>query len=162
LRNLLKDEGHIFTSDTDTEILSHLIEKHYHGDLPQAVEQALSQVEGSYAIAVVQAHEQHLVVARKDSPLILGIGDRENFVASDVPAILDYTSRVIYLEDGDIAVLTSNNILIRKEGKPNFGVTSLTGNCLRNTYYRYTEEIVHDLVKNGVCFEPKTGWIKRV
>jgi glucosamine--fructose-6-phosphate aminotransferase (isomerizing) len=92
------------------------VEKYYDGDLKKAVEAALGEVEGSYAIAVLVADKLELVVARKDSPLIIGIGDRENFVASDVPAILDYTSRVIYLEDDDIGVITPDKVEISQRG----------------------------------------------
>jgi len=116
LRQQLTSEGHTFTSDTDTEVLPHLVEKYYDGDLKKAVEAALGEVEGSYAIAVLVADKLELVVARKDSPLIIGIGDRENFVASDVPAILDYTSRVIYLEDDDIGVITPDKVKVSQRG----------------------------------------------
>jgi len=116
LRQQLISEGHTFVSETDTEVIPHLIEKYYDGSLEKAVEAALCVVEGSYAIVVLMAGEPKLVVARKDSPLIIGIGDRENFIASDVPAILDYTDRVIYLEDGDIGVITRDNIKVRQEG----------------------------------------------
>ena len=116
LKKQLTDEGHNFTSETETEVIPHLIEKYYAGDLEKAVEAALREVEGSYAIAVLMAGESKLVAARKDSPLIVGIGDQENFIASDVPAILDYTNRVIYLEDDDIGVITKNNIKVRSNG----------------------------------------------
>ena len=85
----LTSEGHNFVSETDTEVIPHLIEKYYHDNLEDAVEAALGEVEGSYAIIALMAGEPKLVAARKDSPLILGIGDRENFIASDVPAILE-------------------------------------------------------------------------
>ena len=114
LRNQLTSEGHSFVSETDTEVIPHLIEKYYRGNLEDAVEAALLDVEGSYAIVVLMAGESRLVAARKDCPLIIGIGDSENFVASDVPAILDYTSRVIYLEDGDIGVVTEDSIEITR------------------------------------------------
>ncbi len=116
LRRKLASEGHNFVSETDTEVIPHLIEKYYDGSLEKAVEKALSELEGSYAIIVLRAGEPELVFARKDSPLILGIGDRENFIASDVPAILDYTSRVIYLEDGDVGIVTKRDIRIRRNG----------------------------------------------
>ena len=116
LRQQLTSEGHTFTSDTDTEVLPHLVEKYYDGDLGKAVETALRDVEGSYAIAVLVADRPELVIARKDSPLIIGVGDRENFVASDVPAILDYTSRVIYLEDDDIGVITPDKVKVSQRG----------------------------------------------
>ncbi|GAI64059.1 unnamed protein product [marine sediment metagenome] len=116
LKQQLISEGHTFISETDTEVIPHLIEKYYDGSLEKAVEAALLDVEGSYAIAVLMVGEPKLVTARKDSPLIIGIGDRENFIASDVPAILDYTDRVIYLEDGDIGVVTKDSIKVRREG----------------------------------------------
>jgi len=116
LRRQLTSEGHEFVSETDTEIIPHLIEKYYDGDLEKAVGTALSDIEGSYAIVVLVAGESKLIVARKDSPLIIGVGDRENFIASDVPAILDYTSRVIYLEDDDIGIITADNITVKSRG----------------------------------------------
>jgi len=116
LKQQLINEGHNFVSETDSEVIPHLIEKYYEGSLEKAVEAALRDVEGSYAIVVLMAGEPGLVVARKDSPLIIGIGDRESFIASDVPAILDYTNRVIYLEDGDIGVVTKDSIKVRREG----------------------------------------------
>ncbi len=112
LKQWLVAEGHKFISETDTEVISHLVENYYDGNLEAAVTAALRDIDGSYAIVVLKADEPKLVVARKDSPLIIGVGDRENFVASDVPAILDYTSRVIYLEDDDIGVITQDNINI--------------------------------------------------
>jgi len=116
LREQLLREGHTFTSETDTEVIPHLIEKYYSGDLAEAVEQALGEVEGSYAIVVMMAGEPRLVAARKDSPLIVGLGDRENFIASDVPAILDYTNRVLYLEDGDICQITEDGVEVSRGG----------------------------------------------
>jgi glucosamine--fructose-6-phosphate aminotransferase (isomerizing) len=116
LREQLASEGHILSSQTDTEVLPHLIEKFYDGDLEQAVALALDCIEGSYAIAVLMEGEEKLVVARYESPLIIGVGDQENIIASDVPAVLDYTSRVIYLEDGDIAVVTSDGVRVKQAG----------------------------------------------
>ena len=116
LKQQLIAEGHHFTSETDSEVLPHLIEKYYNDNLEEAVESALADIKGSYAIVVLRAGESKLVVARQDSPLIIGVGDHESFVASDVPAILDYTNRVIYLEEGDIGVVTDVDIKIRKNG----------------------------------------------
>jgi len=116
LKQQLTDEGHNFISETDTEVIPHLIEKYYDGNLEKAIETALRDVKGSYALIALMAGESKLVATRKDSPLIIGIGDRENFIASDVPAILDYTNRVIYLEDGDIGVITADSIRIKRNG----------------------------------------------
>jgi len=117
LRRQLTAEGHNFISETDTEVIPHLIEKYYNGDLEKAVEAAIGDVEGSYAIIVMVAGESKLVVARKDSPLIIGVSDRESFVASDAPALLDYTNRVIYLEEGDVGVVTEDSIKIKRNGQ---------------------------------------------
>ncbi len=117
IKNQLTSEGHNFISETDSEVIPHLIEKYYDGSLEEAVAVALRDLEGSYAIIVLMKDEPKLIVARKDSPLIVGVGDRENFIASDVPAILDYTDRVIYLEDGDIGVITKNGIKVSKDGQ---------------------------------------------
>ena len=116
LREQLTSEGHSLVSETDTEVIPHLIEKYYDGNLEEAVEAALREVEGSYAIVVLMSGESKLIAARKDSPLVIGVGDRENFIASDVPAILDYTGRAIYLEDGDIAVITKDGVKVRSNG----------------------------------------------
>lgn len=116
LRKRLAGEGHNLVSQTDTEVIAHLIEKYLDGDFVSAVEKALSEIEGAYTMIALMLGEPRLVAARKDSPLCIGIGDRENYFASDVPALLDYTSRVIYLEDGDIAVVTAGSIDIRSNG----------------------------------------------
>jgi len=116
LKQQLISEGHTFVSETDTEVLPHLIEKYLDGSLEDAVEAALRVVEGSYAIVVLMAGETKLVAARKDSPLIIGVGDRETFIASDVPAILNYTNRIIYLEDEDVGIVTMDGIEVRREG----------------------------------------------
>jgi len=116
LREQLAEEGHTLVSQTDTEVIAHLIEKYYKADFTRAVELALGDIEGAYTMIALMAGESRLVAARKDSPLIIGIGDRENYIASDVPALLDYTSRVIYLEDGDIAVVTADSVKVKQNG----------------------------------------------
>ena len=117
LRRKLTGEGHSFTSETDTEVIPHLIEKYYDDSLEAAVEAALRDIEGSYAMVVLRTGESKLIVAKKDSPLVIGVGDRETFIASDAPAFLDYTDRVIYLEDGHIGVITKSNIKIKRDGQ---------------------------------------------
>src|SRR6185503_8866819 len=109
LRTLLKKDGHKFVSDTDTEVLAHLIEAAMaKGDqLEDAVIDALNLVEGTYGIAVISADEpDKIVAARKGSPLLIGVGDGEYFVASDVAAILKHTRQVVYLDDGEMGVVT--------------------------------------------------------
>jgi len=113
LRELLIQKGHKFTSDTDTEILAHLIEEYYDGDLLEATQAALSQVEGTYGIAVICKDNPHqIVAARHGSPLVIGTGKGENFVASDVAAILRHTNRVVYLEDREVALIDPDSFII--------------------------------------------------
>ena len=100
-------EGVAFASDTDTEVAAHLINYFYEGDLLQAVMSAVDKLEGSYALGVVSKdHPDTVVAVRKDSPLVVGIGKGENLIASDIPALLEYTRDVIFLGDKEIAVLT--------------------------------------------------------
>lgn len=117
LRRELAKEGHKFTSETDTEVIPHLIERYYKGNLEAAVHKALKKITGSYAIAVLRAGDAKVVVAKKDSPLVIGIGDGENYVASDVSAFLDYTDRAVYLEDGQLGVITKDDVKIVNDGK---------------------------------------------
>lgn len=112
LREGLEKEGHHFNSDTDTEVIAHLIEKYYQGDLVEAVSKALADITGTYAVVVTAEGHNELIAGRRESPLVLGVGDKENFIASDVAAILDYTDRAIYLEDGDTCIVTEDTIEI--------------------------------------------------
>ena len=106
LRARLLDQGYEFSSETDTEVIAHLIESYYRDDLFAAVMQATSELEGAYALAIIALDQpDRLVACRKGSPLVLGIGFEEHFVASDVSALLPVTSRFIYLEEGDVVEL---------------------------------------------------------
>ena len=118
LKEGLIARGHTFTSETDSEVLAHLIEEKYRGDLVEAVRLALAEAYGAYALVVVHRDHEEIVVARTVSPLVIGLGEGENFVASDVPALLPYTRRVIFLHDGDMAV-------VQREG---VRITDLAGN----------------------------------
>jgi len=114
LKNQLLKEGHLFSSQTDTEVIVHLIEKFYK-DIPleDAVRKALKLVTGSFAIAVISKREpQKLIGARSGSPLIVGIGKNENFLASDAPAILEHTKDIIFLGENEIAILSKNSFKI--------------------------------------------------
>ncbi|WP_372812942.1 glutamine--fructose-6-phosphate transaminase (isomerizing) [Paenibacillus sp.] len=118
LKEELEQLGYRFLSETDTEVISHLIAHHYEGDLTEAVRKAVSQVRGAYAIAVLSEHEpDKLVAVRWASPLIIGVGQGENFIGSDIPAILEYTRDVYILNDGEMAVLTRDGVeLMTLEG----------------------------------------------
>ncbi|MFO8132719.1 MAG: glutamine--fructose-6-phosphate transaminase (isomerizing) [Thermoplasmatota archaeon] len=113
LRDELRENGHVFTSDTDSEVIAHLVEDAYDGSLEEAVRAAISRLQGSYAIVAVARQEPDAVVAvRHESPLVVGVGDSENFVSSDVPAFLEYTNRVIYLEDDEVCMLRRDSVAI--------------------------------------------------
>jgi glucosamine--fructose-6-phosphate aminotransferase (isomerizing) len=116
LRERLAGAGHVFKSETDTEAIAHLIESYYSGDLLQAVEAALTELNGSYALAVIAAGCDYIVVARRECPLIIGLGEGERFVASDAPAILEYTNRVIFLEDGDVGTVSASEVKLKNNG----------------------------------------------
>ena len=111
LKEFLVGQGVPFTSETDTEVVAQLIEYFYHGDLLQAVGRVLHRIEGAYALGILCADTpDQLIAVRRDSPLILGVGEGENFLASDVTAIIKHTREVIYMEDGEVAVLTREGI----------------------------------------------------
>ncbi len=110
LKARLISNGHDFVSDTDTEVIVHLIEEHYQGDLVEAVQNALKEVTGAYALVVSHIDHEVIVAARATSPMVIGIGENENFVASDVPALLPYTRKVIFLHDGDMALIKKASI----------------------------------------------------
>jgi glucosamine--fructose-6-phosphate aminotransferase (isomerizing) len=113
LKSLLVEEGHKIKSDTDSELIAHLIEKFYFsngGDEKKAVVSALSLVEGTYGLVVLFSGKDYLIAARRGSPMIIGVGREENFVASDVSAMLKYTDKVVYLEDGEIAFVYKGDI----------------------------------------------------
>ncbi|GAB6942380.1 glutamine amidotransferase [Thermus sp. 2.9] len=112
LKEALLARGHRFASETDSEVLAHLIEEKYRGDLFQALREALKEVRGAYAVVVAHSDHEEIVAARTVSPLVVGLGEGENFLASDVPALLPYTRRVIFLHDGDLVRLTREGVEI--------------------------------------------------
>jgi len=117
LKKKLQKEGHRFRSETDTEVLAHLVEKKLKAtkkrDLAQAVQAAVKDVRGSFAIAVISADDDgKIIAARQDSPLIIGLGKDEFLVASDIPAVLAHTRKVISLDDGEVAEITRNGVIV--------------------------------------------------
>jgi len=124
LREELREKGHRFASETDTEVLAHLIEEYLDGDLGEAVKKAVARVEGSYALGVLWAGmPDTLIAVRNQSPMVLGVGEEGGtFLASDIPALLPYTRDVVYLDDMEMAFLTSSG----------FEVVSLTSGLVQN------------------------------
>ena len=153
LRERLTAAGRHFSSQTDTEVLAHLIDQALidgASSLPEAVRQALRQVEGSYAIAVLSdRHENEMVAAKKASPLVVGVGQGEMFVASDAPAILDQTREVIFLEDGDVAHIVRDQVSITKlDGqaveRPSRTVTWTPGQAEKAGYPHFMLKEIHE------------------
>jgi glucosamine--fructose-6-phosphate aminotransferase (isomerizing) len=119
LKMELRDRGHVFESETDTEVVPHLVEDALAEgcELPAAIRRVVDRLEGSYAIAVTTPAFEGIVAARQDSPLVLGYGEDDTFLASDVTGFIEHTSRVTYLEDGDVAVLVADGVTIYNGGE---------------------------------------------
>lgn len=116
LKERLTEQGHRFVSDTDTEVIAHLISENYDGDLLKAVQKSTDELQGSYSIGVLSQEEpDKLIAVRKNSPLIVGLGDKENYIASDIPAILKHTRKIYLLDNDETAVLTRDKITVYDE-----------------------------------------------
>jgi len=116
LKRQLLARGHTFRSETDTEVIAHLIEEQFKGDLLAAVNAALPALHGTYAILAISSAENRIIAARMASPLVIGIGDGEFFAASDMTPVLEYTERAVFLEDGDVADLTPQKVTVYHGG----------------------------------------------
>ena len=118
LREELQAEGYEFISQTDTEVAAHMISKYYNGDLLDAVYKATARFRGAYALGVIcTENDKELVAVRKDSPLIVGLGEGENFIASDIPAVLKYTRKVYYLENGEYVHIVGDKVEVLNENR---------------------------------------------
>ncbi|CUT00759.1 glutamine--fructose-6-phosphate transaminase (isomerizing) [Candidatus Chrysopegis kryptomonas] len=135
IKKKLESLGHIFKSQTDTEVIAHLIEEFYNdtGNFEISVQLALSHIEGTYGLAIISSIEpDKIITARKGSPIIIGIGDNEYVVASDASAIVGITRNVIYLEDGEMAILSKNGVKIKKISE--------------NTGFLYKDEVIEERI----------------
>ncbi len=111
LKAELKEKGHQFSSETDTEVIPHLIDEYYEGNLKAAVRKTVAKLKGAYALGVLSLQEpDKLIAVRQDSPLIIGLNGSENFIASDIPAVLEHTDKVYILDDGEMAEITANQV----------------------------------------------------
>ena len=153
LKEWLISIGYEFQSDTDTEVIAHLVDYYYSGDVVEAVSKAVEKLDGSYALGVISSAEpEKLVAIRKDSPLIVGLGDGENFIASDIPAILNHTRDIYLIEDKEIVILTRENVAIKTlEGmsveKEIFHVTWNAEAAEKNGYEHFMLKEIHEQPK---------------
>ena len=153
IKSWLQREGYVFVSDTDTEVVAHLINYYYKGNLVEAVRNTLERIEGSYALAVIaKGHPECMVVARKDSPLVIGLGEGENFIASDIPAILKYTRKVYFLDDKEIALISRDRVNIinqygEKVKKEVFEVTWDVEAAEKGGYQHFMLKEIHEQPK---------------
>jgi glucosamine--fructose-6-phosphate aminotransferase (isomerizing) len=148
LKEKLIREGHQFSSDTDTEVLAHLIERFFKDNLEEAVIKSLKLVKGTYGLAIASLKDpEKIVVARNSSPILIGLGDKEYIVASDPAAIIGRTKKVIYLSDGEVAVLTPDNFLITdlEQNKKEKLIDTSTGSVSTLSVAERVEEIEWDL-----------------
>ena len=120
LKEELIKKGHEFKSDTDTEVVAHLLEEVYRGDFEAAVREVLSRIEGSYSLVFMSRHDpERLICTKQDNPLVIGIGEGENFIASDIPAIIARTRKTYIVNDGEMAVVTKDSVwFTNREGEP--------------------------------------------
>lgn len=153
IRENLLAQGYEFESETDTETVAHLIESYYDGDLYAAVFKAVDQLEGTFGIAVIASDNQDTLVAcRKGSPLVVGLGIKENFIASDVSALLPVTSRFVYLEEGDLVVVNQNGYQVYdSEGAAKelpINTTELSADAIhKGNYKHYMLKEIHEQAK---------------
>jgi glucosamine--fructose-6-phosphate aminotransferase (isomerizing) len=153
LKEFLISKGYVFLSETDTEVVAHLVDYHYKGDLVKAVMESILEIEGSYALGVLCKDNADLfVAARKDSPLIVGLGKGENFIASDIPAILEYTRDIYILEDKEIVLLKKDSV----------DIFNIHGEEVKKEVFKVTWDVAsaeksgfeHFMMKE-MCEEPK-------
>lgn len=120
IKEKLIAKGHVFTSETDTEVVAHLLEEYYDGDFEAAVKKVLAEIEGSYSLVFMTEYEpDKIICSKQDNPLVIGLGEGENFIASDIPAIINRTRKTFILSDGEMAIVTKDSVWVQnKKGVP--------------------------------------------
>lgn len=120
LKEKLASKGHVFSSETDTEVVAHLVEEYYNGNFEETVKKVLAEIEGSYALVFLTDHEpDKIICSKQDNPLVIGLGEGENFIASDIPAIISRTRKTYILSDGEMAVITKDSVWVtNRQGVP--------------------------------------------
>lgn len=150
LKEELQGKGYVFLSETDTEVIAHLISSEYENDIFDAVTKAAKKLKGAYALAVICANEPDKIIAvRKDSPLIIGLGEHENFIASDIPAILNHTRDVYLIDNNTFGIVTQNDVKLYDQNKEPiskdiFHVTWNADAAGKNGYEHYMLKEIHE------------------
>ncbi len=150
---LIDEHAVDFKSDTDTEVIAHLIEYFYEGNLLDAVYKAIHRMEGAYAIGVIcKHHPDQLIAVRKDSPLIVGLGENQNFIASDIPALLKHTREMLLIENDEVVVLTADDVIIydslrQRVERDVFNVTWDVAAAEKEGYAHFTIKEIHEQPK---------------
>ena len=164
IRERLLEAGYGFSSETDSEVVAHLIDSYFDGDLFAAVQRAVNELEGAFALGIIAVREpQTLIACRRGNPLVLGVGIQENFIASDVSALLPVTNRFIYVEEGDFVVLRGKEYqLYDADGQPKEGdiwVSELTSDSASKGEYRhYMQKEIHEQGQAiAECLEGRIG-----
>jgi len=168
LKEGLKNEGHKFNSETDSEVISHLIEKFYDGNLMSAVTKTLKILDGSFAIIVINKNENKIISARRGSPLIIGLGEKEMLVASDVSALIKYTNKIIYLKENEIVQIEKSSYIIKDlngvEVKPVIEEVNLKSEDIDKGGYKHfmIKEIYEQpqVIRNGLENGLKNGTVE--
>ncbi len=150
IKEFLKNNGFVFSSQTDTEVIPQLLQYNYDGDIIEAVQKTVKTLKGSYALGIISKNDPDILIAvRKDSPLIIGKGADGNYIASDIPAVLPYTDEVYLLEDGETAILKKDDVKIFDgSGKPVkrdiYKVTFSAGDAQKNGYEHFMLKEIHE------------------
>ena len=168
LKEGLKNEGHKFNSETDSEVISHLIEKFYDGNLMSAVTKTLKILDGSFAIIVINENKNKIISARRGSPLIIGLGEKEMLVASDVSALIKYTNKIIYLKENEIVQIEKSSYIIKDlngvEVKPVIEEVNLKSEDIDKGGYKHfmIKEIYEQpqVIRNGLENGLKNGTVE--
>ncbi|SHJ28435.1 glutamine--fructose-6-phosphate transaminase (isomerizing) [Lutispora thermophila] len=153
IRKFLIDKGYVFKSEVDTEVLAHFVDYYYEGDLAEAVRKVLREIKGSYAFAVISSREpDKMVCVRKENPLVVGIGEGENYIASDIPAILKHTRNIYLMDENEVAVITKDDIkFFAENGEPVtkevFNVTWDVASAEKGGYEHFMIKEIHEQPK---------------
>lgn len=154
LKKFLEEQGVIFKSDTDTEVAAALIDYYYDDDIELAINKAILEIEGSYAFGIIFSNNDNLYAIRKGSPLYIGVLDEEKFIASDLCAIVDYTDKYIFLEEDELAIISKNNVVVKKQDIEIFkDIKTASIECLKSDKCGYDHYMLKEIMEEPLVLE---------